>query len=66
MAILNNWAPVAVIIIGYVVGLYFQNKRLDDFKEGLYRYLDARFKAIEDRLDKIESRLDKLETPVTH
>jgi hypothetical protein len=43
------------------MGLYFQNKRLDDFKEGLYKYLEAEFGAIKDRLSKLEDRLGKLE-----
>jgi chaperonin cofactor prefoldin len=65
---LNSWTPVAIIVIGYVIGFYFQNNKLADFKDGLYRYIDAKFetvnirlKAIEDRLDKIEKRLDKME-----
>lgn len=44
----NNWGPAIVIILGYVIGLYFQirgiesvNKRLDDFKEALYKYLGS-------------------------
>jgi hypothetical protein len=65
---LNNWGPVVIIILGYIIGFYFQNKRLDDFKEGLYKYLDAKFesinirlKAVEDRLDKVEKRIDRIE-----
>lgn len=58
---INNWTPVAIIILGYVVGLYFQNRSLDIFREGLYKYLDIRFKSMEDRLTKVEDRLTKLE-----
>jgi uncharacterized protein (DUF2164 family) len=59
---MNNWTAVAVIIAGYAVGVYFQNKRIDDLKS----YIDARLKAIEDRLDKIEARLDRLEQKLEH
>jgi hypothetical protein len=61
----NNWTGVAVIVIGYAVGLYFQNKRLDDFKEGLYRFLDAKFAAIDARLTAIEARLSSIEARLT-
>ncbi len=51
---MNSWTPVMIIVLGYAAGLYFQNKRLDDFRDGLYKYLDAKFKAVEDRLEKLE------------
>lgn len=53
-----NWAEVAVIIGGYAVGLYFQNKRIDDLK----LYIDAKFETVNIRLSEIEKRLSKLET----
>ena len=63
MTMLNTWGPVVLIILGYVLGLYFQqrgldamNKRLDDFKEGLYKYLGAEFGAIKERLSKLEEQ----------
>jgi hypothetical protein len=69
----NNWGPAAIIILGYVVGLYFQNKRLDDFKEGLYKYLGSEFKSIDQRfttvdlhLAKLEERFGKLEDKMEH
>jgi hypothetical protein len=43
-----------IIVLGYAAGLYFQNKRLDDFRDGLYKYLDTKFKAVEDHLEKLE------------
>lgn len=55
---MNNWTAIAVIIVGYAVGLYFQNKRIDDFKEGLYHYLDAKFGALEARVEKLEKQID--------
>jgi hypothetical protein len=61
----NNWTGVAVIVIGYAVGLYFQNKRIDDFKEGLYRFLDAKFATIEARLIAIGVRLSAIEARLT-
>ncbi|HUI42443.1 MAG TPA: hypothetical protein VL523_10795 [Terriglobia bacterium] len=67
---MNNqlWAATAVIVLGYIVGFYFQrrdseslNRRIDDLRsdvnhrfDDLIRYIDARFKAVEDRLDRLE------------
>jgi hypothetical protein len=70
MQILNNWAPVVVIIFGYAIGLYFQNRRLDDFKEGLYKYLGAEFSRIDTRITGLESvfdtKLKRLEDKIDH
>ena len=57
---LNNWGPAAIIVFGYIVGFYFQNKRIDDINhrfDDLYRYLDLRFSQIERRLRVLEERL---------
>lgn len=53
-----TWSQVAIIIGGYAVGLYFQNKRIDDLK----LYIDAKFETVNIRLSEIEKRLSKLET----
>ena len=64
----GNWGPAVLIVVGYVLSFYFQNKRLDDFKEALYKYIDVKFetvdvklKAIDDRLKAIEDRLNRIE-----
>lgn len=64
MTTLNNWGPVAVIVLGYVLGAYFQNTRLNDLRnhvdkrfDDLYRYIDVRFAEIERRLMALEERL---------
>ena len=61
---MNNWAEVAVIIAGYAVGLYFQNKRIDNFRLGInakFATIEARLISIGVRLTAIEARLIKLE-----
>lgn len=61
---LNNWGPVAVIVAGYALGVFFQNRRLDDFQRAvdqrftdLYRYLDVKFATVEERLAKLEKQV---------
>jgi len=55
---MNNWTGIAIVIFGYAVGLYFQNKRLDDFKEGLYKYLDEKFKSIDSKFSELEKKIE--------
>jgi len=60
----NNWAEVAVIIAGYAVGVYFENKRIDNLKlssNAKFATIEARLIAIGVRLTAIEARLIKLE-----
>lgn len=51
------WGAAAVIVAGYVMGFYFQNRRLDDLRthvdkrfDDLYRYIDLRFSTLEERI----------------
>lgn len=68
---LNQWGPALLIVFSILIGVIYNNKRLDDLRSEmdarfteLHKYLEARFKAIEDRLDRVEARLDRLEHPV--
>jgi hypothetical protein len=65
------WLGVAVIVVGYLLGFYFQHRDV----ESLRREMDARFAAIDKRFDdlkdwiraeirRIDERLDRLEHPV--
>jgi hypothetical protein len=37
---LRLWSAVAVIILGYVVGFYFQHREMDALKDSLNRRID--------------------------
>ena len=60
MNTLNNWGPAAVIVIGYLLAYYFQNKKLEEFKGDLYKYIDAKFETINFRLTRIEEDVKDL------
>jgi len=75
MSGLTDWGPAVVIILGYVMGFYFQNRRLDDFRDAMNqrfgdmdRRNDARFSDLKDFIragvSRLEDRLDRLEHPV--
>lgn len=60
-----TWSQVTIIVAGYLLGLYFQRQQITDFKQDMYRYIDAKFEGMEARFDlkleQIKQRLDKLE-----
>jgi len=37
---LQQWAPVAVIVSGYLLGFFFQNRRLDDLGDVVNKRVD--------------------------
>jgi hypothetical protein len=32
-AVVNNWGPAALIVFGYMVAAFWQNKRVEDIKD---------------------------------
>jgi len=69
---LQQWGPVAIIVGGYLLGFFFQNRRLDDLRDLVNKRIDdvkdvlrAEIRASEARLSvkfaEIEQRLERLE-----
>jgi archaellum component FlaC len=54
MSTLSNWGPVVVIVLGYVIGFYFQNRRIDDLRDAI----NQRFAAVDARLSDLNSKMD--------
>ena len=71
--VLSQWGPVAVIVGGYLLGIYFQSRsiahldrRIDDLRDSLSRRIDdlrdsmnARFDDLHDLLKSEIKRLDE-------
>ncbi len=53
----NNWGPAALIVFGYIVAAFWQNKRIDDLKI----WLLPEFAHINEKLDKLDARVKVLE-----
>ncbi len=51
---LNQWGPVAVIVGGYLLGMYFQNRRIDDLRDSM----NKRFDDMNSRFDDMNRRFD--------
>jgi hypothetical protein len=73
--IMNQWGPVAVIVGGYLLGIFFQNRRIDDLRDSMNKRFDdlretmnKRFDDLHDLLKsevkRVEERLDRLEHPI--
>jgi Tfp pilus assembly protein PilO len=69
------WLAVAVVMLGYIVGFYFQHRDLDKLETSLNRRIDelrsemnARFAALHELLrseiKRLEDRLDRVERPI--
>lgn len=72
---LSNWGPAVVIVLGYVIGFYFQNRRIDDLRDSINQRfsdlnsrMDSRFVDLKDfvksEISRVEGRIDRLERPV--
>jgi predicted nuclease with TOPRIM domain len=76
--IMNQWGPVAVIVGGYLLGIYFQSRsishldrRIGDLRDSINRrfedlrdLLKSEVKRLEERFDRVDERLERLEHPI--
>jgi hypothetical protein len=76
--IMNQWGPVAVIVGGYLLGIYFQSRsishldrRIDDLRDSINKrfedlrdLLKSEVKRLEERFDHVDERLERLEHPI--
>ena len=53
----NNWGPAALIVFGYIVAAFWQNKRIDD----LTRWIEAEFRSVREDLKRIEEKVDRID-----
>jgi chaperonin cofactor prefoldin len=69
--VIGQWAPVAVIVGGYLLGIYFQNRRIDDLRDSMNRRFDdlrellkSEVKRLESEIQRLDERFDRLEHPI--
>jgi predicted nucleic acid-binding Zn-ribbon protein len=63
MSGVSNWGPVLVIVLGYVLGFYFQNRRIDDLRDAMNQWFEGtnqRFEGINQRFEGINQRFDDM------
>jgi len=66
--IINQWGPIAVIVGGYLLGIFFQNRRIDDLRDSMNKRFDdlrdllkSEVKRLEDRIGRLEARVERIE-----
>jgi hypothetical protein len=69
--VIGQWGPVAVIVGGYLLGIYFQNRRIDDLRDSINRRFDdlrellkSEVKRLESEIQRLDERFDHLERPI--
>ena len=58
--IINQWGPVAVIVGGYLLGVYFQGRSISHLDRHIDDLRDSIKKSLDDLRDSINSRFDDL------
>ena len=61
---INQWGPVAVIVGGYLLGIFFQNRRIDDLRDSMNKRFDDLRDLLKSEVRRIEDRLERLEHPI--
>jgi hypothetical protein len=54
-AMVNQWGPALLIVFSVLLGVLYNNKRLDD----LQKYIDMRFDAMEKRFVEFQASIEK-------
>ena len=70
--VVGQWGPVAVIVGGYLLGIYFQNRRIDDLRiqsafDDLRTSMNNRFDDsdfVKSEVKRLDERFDRLEHPI--
>ena len=58
---LTQWGPVAVIVGGYLLGMYFQNRRIDDLRDSMNKRFDDMNRRFDDMRDLLKSEIKRVE-----
>jgi len=56
---LLNWGPAAVIVGGYLLGAYFQNRRIDDLRAHVDKRIDDFRADVDKRIGDFRADVDK-------
>jgi hypothetical protein len=54
----TQWGPIAVIVAGYLLGICFQNRRIDDLKDTMNKRFDDMNRRQDDMRDLLKSEVN--------
>jgi hypothetical protein len=52
---LSQWGPVAVIVGVYLLGMFFQNRRIDDLRDSINKRFDDMRDFFKSEIKRVES-----------
>jgi hypothetical protein len=62
--VIGQWGPVAVIVGGYLLGIYFQNRRIDDLRDSINQRFDDVNRRFDDLRELLKSEVNRLESEI--
>ena len=62
----SQWGPVAVIVGGYLLGFFFQNRRIDDLRDAMNKRFDDLRDLLKSEIKRVGERIERLEHPIVH
>jgi hypothetical protein len=57
--LINQWGPVAVIVGGYLLGIFFQSRRIDDLRDSVSKRFDDLRDLLKSEVKRLEERMDQ-------
>jgi hypothetical protein len=61
---ITEWGLTAVIVGGYLIGMYFQNRRIDDLRDSMNKRFDDMRDLLKSEVKRVEERIDHLDHPI--
>ena len=62
--ILNQWGPALLVCFTVIIGLFYQNTRMSDFKGAIDKRFDNLKDYIKSEFRRVDERIDRLESPL--
>jgi hypothetical protein len=62
--ILNQWGPALLVCFTVIIGLFYQNTRMSDFKGAIDKRFDDLKDYIKSEFRRVDERIDRLESPL--
>jgi hypothetical protein len=63
--ILSQWGPALLVCFTVVVGLFYQNTRMNHMKGALNKRFDDLKDYIKSEFKRVDKRIDRLESPLS-
>ncbi len=62
--ILNHWGPASLVCFTLVIGLFYQNTRMNDMRDLFNKRFDDLKDLMKSEFNRVDERIDRLESPL--